>query len=76
MTATQLAKSYSLTLAAIVKHLSVLEKARLVCTEKRGKERYARLSHEAVREATEYLRYYERFWNSQLDSLTRHLEQS
>ena len=72
-TAGRLAQAYGLTLAAVAKHFSVLERAGLVLTEKRGKERFARLAPTGLRDATQWLSYYEAYWNGQLDSLERHL---
>lgn len=73
-TAKALANLYGLTIAAITKHFGVLEQAGLIQTEKRGKERFARLSNVGFMSATEWLNYYDQFWNDHLDSLTRHLE--
>jgi DNA-binding transcriptional ArsR family regulator len=73
-TAKNLASIYGLTIAAITKHFGVLERAGLIKTEKRGKERFAQLSTSGLMTATEWLHYYERFWNQQLDSLAQHLE--
>ena len=73
-TAKTLANLYGLTIAAITKHFGVLERAGLIQTEKRGKERFAKLSTTGFMNATEWLHYYEQFWNDQLDSLSQHLE--
>ena len=72
-TAGRLAQTYGLTLAAVAKHFAILERAGLVLTEKRGKERFARLAPTGFQDATQWLSYYESYWNGQLDSLERHL---
>jgi len=72
-TSGRLAQVYGITIAAVVKHLGVLEKAGLIRTEKRGKERFARLVPGGLKDAVSYLDYYEKFWNSHLDSLEAHL---
>ena len=75
-TSGKLAGIYGITLAAVAKHFGILERAGLIRTEKRGKERFATLVPSALRDASAYLDYYERFWNSHLDSLEAHLERS
>jgi DNA-binding transcriptional ArsR family regulator len=73
-TSGRLAHVYGITLAAVAKHFAVLERAGLIQTEKRGKERFARLAPNALKDASAYLAFYERHWQSQLDRLEAHLE--
>ena len=73
-TAGKLAQTYGLTIAAVVKQFAVLERAGLLLTEKRGKERFARLAETGFQDAAQWLSFYEKYWNSQLDSMTRQLE--
>lgn len=75
-TAGKLAKTYGITLAAVGKHFGVLEHAGLILTEKRGKERFARLHTKGLREASQFLAYYESYWNTQLDQLEQHLKET
>lgn len=75
-TSGKLAQIYGITLAAVAKHFGVLERAGLIKTEKRGKERYARLAPEAIREAAAHLAFYERYWTSSIDRLEAHLEKN
>lgn len=72
--ASRLCNLYGITLAAVAKHITVLERAGLIVTRKRGKERLASLDAGAVKEAQMYLKDLEAFWASQLDSLEAHLE--
>lgn len=74
-TATSLARIYGITLAAVAKHFGVLENAGLIQTEKRGKERFATLAPGGFRDAKEYLAFYERYWNGQLDALEAFFEE-
>ncbi len=68
-----IAKPYKLTFAAISKHLKVLEKARLVVKRRKGKEQLVKMAPEAIKDASVYLKEYERLWNSRLDSLEQYL---
>lgn len=65
----QIAKPHRVSLAAISKHLKVLEKARLITREKRGSFQIVRINAAPMKEAERWLAYYEKFWNERLDAL-------
>jgi DNA-binding transcriptional ArsR family regulator len=69
-----LARPHALTLAAVSKHLKVLEAAELVARQRRGSFQIVRLNAPALLEADEWLAYYRPFWSSRLDALAQHLE--
>lgn len=69
----EMAECYDMTIAAISKHVIVLEKAKLIMKRKSGKQRFVRLSPTAFKDASTYLKNYERVWNNRLDSLERYL---
>ncbi len=73
-TVSGLAEPFHMSLAAVSKHLKVLEKARLVKRRIQGRVHYVRLQPQQLTGALEWLRFYERFWNERLDALTRLLE--
>ena len=56
-----------------VKHLRVLEKARLVERTISGRVHRCALNAAPLRNADEWLDYYERFWEETLDSLSAYL---
>jgi DNA-binding transcriptional ArsR family regulator len=64
----QIARPYSVSLAAVSKHLKVLEKARLINREKRGSFQFVRINAATMKEAERWLSYYEKFWSQQLDA--------
>ena len=68
------ARPYALTLAAVSKHLNVLEKADLIARQRRGSFQIVRLKAAALREAEDWLAYYTKFWNTRLDALETYLE--
>jgi DNA-binding transcriptional ArsR family regulator len=73
MSVGELAKPYGMSLAAVSKHLKVLEAAKLIIKERRGKQHVVKLSPAAFQNAATYLKEYEKLWNDRLDSLERYL---
>jgi DNA-binding transcriptional ArsR family regulator len=68
-TVSELARPYGLSLPGVMKHLRVLEGARLVTTEKRGRARECRLGPADLDDATEWIELYRRRWERRLDRL-------
>ena len=68
------AKPYPISLAATSKHLKVLERANLIHREKRGSYQIVRINPEPLRQAEEWLAFYEKFWNERLDVVQAILE--
>jgi DNA-binding transcriptional ArsR family regulator len=73
---TELAKPYDMSLPAVSKHLRVLESAGLVARSKDGRVHRCRLEAAPMKSAAEWIAHYRRFWEAQLDSLQRYLENS
>ena len=74
-TITQIAKEYDVSFAAIAKHLHVLEKAKLIVKNRRGKEQVVSIAPQALQDASRYLKQYEALWNVRFDALDRVLEE-
>lgn len=70
----QIAKPYRMSLAAVSKHLKVLEAAELIARERRGSFQIVRLNAKSLRPAEEWLAFYDKFWTRQIDALQIHLE--
>jgi DNA-binding transcriptional ArsR family regulator len=70
----ELAKPYRMSLAAVSKHVQVLERAALVARERRGQFQMVRLNPNSLRAAQDWLAFYENFWTERLDALQSHLE--
>jgi DNA-binding transcriptional ArsR family regulator len=66
---TELAEPFAMTQPAISKHLKVLERAGLVTRRRDAQRRPCRLEAVALREATEWLDTYRRFWAEQYERL-------
>jgi DNA-binding transcriptional ArsR family regulator len=73
-TVTELAEPFDMSLAAAAKHIQVLESARLVRKEKRGRMHVCRIEARPLKRASDWLRYYESFWSTRLDVLERLLD--
>jgi DNA-binding transcriptional ArsR family regulator len=61
-----LARQYSMSFAAVQKHVAVLERAEMVTKERRGREQLVRANINAVRRASRVLDQYEAIWRSRL----------
>ena len=70
-----LGQPYGITLAAVGKHVAVLESAGLVRTRKRGRVRSCVLVPHGLDAASGWIREQERFWHERLDALTAYLDE-
>ena len=71
----QLAQPFAISLAAVSKHIKVLENAGLIRREVRGRTHMCRLDPGPLASAQEWLSFYERFWTARLDVLDRLLRE-
>lgn len=69
----ELAKPYDMSLAAVSKHLKVLQGAGLISRGREAQWRPCHLEAKPLRAVAEWVDGYERFWNRNLDSLGTHL---
>jgi DNA-binding transcriptional ArsR family regulator len=68
-TISELAKPYAMSLAAIAKHINVLDKAGLVIKQRKGKEKMICIVPETIKAAEKHLTEYERIWAARYDAL-------
>src|SRR5215472_12035848 len=73
-TVLEMAQQFDLSLNGVSKHLKVLEQAGLIRREIQGRTHYCSLETERLREAAEWLQYYQRFWEQRLNALESFLE--
>jgi DNA-binding transcriptional ArsR family regulator len=71
---TELAEPFPMSLAAISKHLDVLEHAGIVRRERDGRFQRCHLTPEALDDANGFIEHYRSFWQSTLDQLAEYLE--
>jgi DNA-binding transcriptional ArsR family regulator len=70
---TELAEPYDMSLAAVSKHLKVLERAGLIARGRQAQWRPCRLDAAPLREVADWLEHYRRFWEDRLDRLGDYL---
>lgn len=71
----QLADAYAMSFAAVQKHVAVLEEARLVTKQPRGRERMVRGNPDRIRQAQRLLTQFEHVWRSRIDRLDALLDE-
>ena len=65
----EISRPFDISLPAVSKHLKVLERARLVSRQVRGREHHCRLNAESLADAHDWLSFYSGFWEQRLDAL-------
>ena len=73
---TALAAPHRISLPAISKHLTVLERAGLLARRREGRVHHCRLVGGSMRDAAAWLARYHKFWERQFDALARYLEET
>lgn len=68
---TDLAQTFHMTLTGMRKHVSVLEQAELVTTEKVGRVRTCRLGPRRLADEAAWLEGYRRLWDARFNELDR-----
>jgi DNA-binding transcriptional ArsR family regulator len=66
---TELARRHRLSLNTVSKHVTVLQRARLVRRRISGRDHFIRLDPERLSDAEVWLRHHREFWSRSLDSL-------
>jgi len=74
LSVSEVAEPYAMSLAAVSKHLKVLERAKLVIKRRRGKQQLVQLAPDALMTASDFLDFYRSFTEQKLDSLEQFLE--
>jgi DNA-binding transcriptional ArsR family regulator len=72
---TDLAEKFHMTLTGIKKHVSVLEQAGLVTTEKVGRVRTCKLGWRRLEEEAAWLEKYRQLWDARFDGLDKVVEE-
>ena len=72
--ASELAAVFDMSFPAISKHLKVLERAQLITRTIDGRIHHFQLQEQTMKEAYQWLKFYERFWLQKLDNLDKFLK--
>lgn len=72
---TELAPKFEISLAAVSKHVQVLERAGLIDRDVRGRDHFCTLKPAALSKAYAWLGAYEQYWSARLDALERVLSE-
>lgn len=70
----ELADPFKMSLAAISKHIKILEKAKLLRRQKIGRIHECSFNPEALKSAEECIKFYTNFWNEGLDAFAAEIE--
>ncbi|WP_127792499.1 helix-turn-helix transcriptional regulator [Agromyces sp. LHK192] len=70
---TDLASAFPISLNSTSKHIKVLERARLVRREVRGRDHVLSLRAEALGDAVEWMQRYRAFWEDRLEALEAYM---
>ena len=71
----EIASQYKMSLAAVSKHLKIMQQASLIRKRRSGKQQLVSASPTALKEVTMFLQVYEAMWKSRLDNLEKLLEE-
>jgi DNA-binding transcriptional ArsR family regulator len=72
-TVTELAEPFSISLPAISRHLKVLERAGLISRSRSGQWLSSTLEAAPLKDATDWMEQYRRFWDASFERLDAHL---
>ena len=71
MTIAEVADHFSITRAAVKKHLTILEEGRLISVRPKGRERINHLEPVGLKPVADWVNYFNRFWDDRLLELQR-----
>ncbi len=72
---TRLAEPFAMSLPAISKHLKVLERAGLIARGREAQWRPCRLEAGPLKDASDWIEHYRRFWEQSFDRLEEYLRE-
>lgn len=72
----EIAEPYEMSLAAVSKHLKVLENANLIVRRKEGRSYKCRMNYAPLSEVEELIQEYKQFWESRFDELEKYLSKN
>ena len=73
-TVSELAAPTGISLPGTLKHVRILEEAKLVTSEKKGRTRECRLGPDQLDDVTRWIEWYRATWDRRLDRLEAYIE--
>ncbi len=74
MTVQELTDNFDMTRAAVKKHLNILENGKLITAQRQGRDRVNRLNTSGLQSVTEWLNFFDQFWDTRLENLKNAIE--
>ncbi len=74
MTIGEVSDQFSITRAAVKKHLRILEEGDLISVEIQGRSRINHLQTAPLKEANQWINYFSQFWDDRLEALGNALQ--
>lgn len=72
----EIAEPYGISLAAVSKHLKVLESANLIIKRKEGRSYKCRMNYEPLTEVEQLIKEYRTFWEARSDELENYISEN
>lgn len=69
----QLSTQFDISRQGVTKHLKLLEEAKMVKIETKGREKFCTASLDALNEIKDWLAFYDSLWDDKLSALGNHL---
>lgn len=74
MTIGEVAERFDITRAAVKKHLNILQEGELISVHANGRERINRLEPSGLKTVSDWLNYFNQFWDERLQALQAAVE--
>lgn len=69
-----ISSEFEMTRPAITKHLNILREGHLICIRKQGRQRLHRLQPDALKTVSDWLSFFDHFWDERLAELKQAVE--
>jgi len=74
MTIAEVSDNFQMTRAAVKKHLSILHEGELITVRPRGRTKVNALNAKGLKRVSNWLSYFDTFWDERLDKLKTEIE--
>jgi DNA-binding transcriptional ArsR family regulator len=74
LTVNSISEKFKFSRPAVSKHLKVLLRTKLVVSRQEGRERYYNINVEPLNEVSDWLKFYDKFWDRKLNALKNFVE--